>query len=129
MSHPARPRHHHTGARLLVAASVLGAFALTGCAQSTRTSAFTGTADARTTITIKNFKFTPAKLTVSPGARVTVVNKDSTTHTVTADDKKDFDTHDIAAGKSKTFKAPSKQGAHAYHCTIHPFMKGSLTVS
>lgn len=81
------------------------------------------------TLTIKNFTFTPANLTVAPGTKVTVTNKDTTTHTVTATDKKkSFDTGSVAAGKTTTFTAPSTAGSYPYKCTIHPFMKATLTV-
>lgn len=81
------------------------------------------------TITIQNFAFSPATLTVSAGATVSVMNKDSTTHTVTAGDSpKSFNTGNIAANATVTFKAPSKPGTYAYSCTIHPFMHGTLTV-
>ncbi|MFF3172229.1 cupredoxin domain-containing protein [Streptomyces sp. NPDC057900] len=79
-------------------------------------------------VSIKDFKFRPAKQTVAPGARITVTNDDTTTHTMTATKGKAFDTGDIAPGKSATFTAPSKAGAYPYDCTIHPFMTGTLTV-
>ncbi|MCL7367241.1 cupredoxin domain-containing protein [Streptomyces ardesiacus] len=85
-------------------------------------------ASAGTQVTIKDFTFQPASLTVSPGAKVTVVNKDSTTHTLTASKGGSFDTGDIAPGRSATFTAPSTAGDFPYTCTIHPFMKGTLTV-
>ncbi|MFD5309851.1 cupredoxin domain-containing protein [Streptomyces ardesiacus] len=85
-------------------------------------------ASAGTQVTIKDFTFQPASLTVSPGAKVTVVNKDSTTHTLTASMGGSFDTGDIAPGRSATFTAPSTAGDFPYTCTIHPFMKGTLTV-
>ncbi|MGN5631739.1 cupredoxin domain-containing protein [Streptomyces sp. AC154] len=81
-----------------------------------------------TKVSIKDFKFRPADPTVAPGARITVTNDDTTTHTMTATKGKAFDTGDIAPGKSATFTAPSKAGAYPYDCTIHPFMTGTLTV-
>jgi plastocyanin len=80
-------------------------------------------------ITIQNFAFAPASLTVAAGSTITVTNKDSVTHTVTASDaQKSFDTGDIAGGSTVTFKAPAKAGTYAYSCTIHPYMHGTLTV-
>ncbi|MFC1405610.1 MULTISPECIES: cupredoxin domain-containing protein [Streptacidiphilus] len=76
---------------------------------------------------ISDFTFAPSALTVSPGQTVTVVNHDSSTHTVTAGDKS-FDTGDIAPGKSGSFTAPTKPGSYPYICTIHQFMHGTLTV-
>ncbi|MFE1310503.1 cupredoxin domain-containing protein [Streptomyces sp. NPDC058755] len=77
---------------------------------------------------MKNFAFSPAALTVKAGEKVTVVNEDSTAHTVTATQGGDFDTGSIAGGKSGTFTAPSKAGSYAFVCTFHPNMKGTLTV-
>ena len=79
------------------------------------------------TITIQNFSFSPAKVTVTPGEKVTVTNKDSVAHTVTANDKK-FNTGDIEPGKTVTFTAPSSPGSCPYICAIHQYMTGMLTV-
>jgi plastocyanin len=84
-----------------------------------------GGADA---ITIQNFAFSPADLTVAPGATVTVTNKDQVTHTLTAT-KGGFGTGDIAAGQSKTFTAPNSPGTYPYICSIHQNMSGTLVVS
>lgn len=82
---------------------------------------------ASDTVTIKDFKFGPATLNVKHGAKVTVTNSDSTTHTATADDGA-FDTGDLDPGSSKTITL-SKAGRYAYHCQIHSFMKGTIVVS
>jgi plastocyanin len=79
-------------------------------------------------ITIKNFAFSPASITVAPGATVTVTNSDSVAHTVTSKTG-GFDTGDIQAGQSQTFTAPNKAGSYPYICTIHQYMTGTLTVS
>ena len=97
-------------------------------AASTASSSSTAVAGAAQ-IVIDNFTFSPATLTVTPGEKVTVVNKDSTTHTVTATGNKAFDTGDIASGATTTFTAPSTDGSYPYICTIHQFMHGTLTVS
>ena len=97
-------------------------------AASTASSSSTAVAGAAQ-IVIDNFTFSPATLTVTPGEKVTVVNKDSTTHTVTATGNKAFDTGDIASGATTTFTAPSTAGSYPYICTIHQFMHGTLTVS
>ncbi|MFJ9948291.1 cupredoxin domain-containing protein [Kitasatospora sp. NPDC091207] len=85
-------------------------------------------AEGTTHVDIRNFLFEPAALTLSPGATLTVTNQDSTAHTLTADDKS-FDTGTIAPGATATITAPQQSGPHAYICTIHPFMHGTLTVS
>lgn len=78
-------------------------------------------------VTIKNFAFSPATLTVGPGQQVTVMNQDTVAHTLTASDKS-FDTGPIQPGASATFTTPQQTGDHPYICTIHPFMHGTLTV-
>jgi plastocyanin len=111
---------------LLVALLTVG-LVVAGCGSSGGGSSTSTTPAAPDTITINNFAFSPSTLTVSPGAKVTVKNADSTTHTVTASDKS-FDTGDIATGATTTFTAPSKPGTYKYICTIHQFMQGTLTV-
>jgi len=78
-------------------------------------------------ITIQDFKFGPATLTVKAGAKVTVTNSDSTTHTATANGGA-FDTGDLDPGKSKTITL-AKAGTYAYHCQIHSFMKGTIVAT
>ena len=73
--------------------------------------------------------FSPMSLTVKPGATVTVTNKDSATHTLTAAGSGGFNTGDITHNQSKTFKAPMKSGTYHYICNIHQYMMGTITVS
>jgi plastocyanin len=81
------------------------------------------------TIVIKNFMFQPSTLTVAPGAVVTVRNEDTVTHTLTdASDSRLFNSGDIAAGQSATFRAPNQAGSYAYICMIHQYMTGTLVV-
>jgi plastocyanin len=79
------------------------------------------------TIGIDNFKFAPSALVVKRGAQIVVTNRDSTAHTATADDGRSFDTGDIAPGASGMVRLPNP-GRYTYHCTIHPFMHGTLVV-
>lgn len=131
--HRARPRR----GRLAAASAVCALLALTGCSSSgsggssatTPATPSAGTASGGAArIVIKDFLFGPASLTVAPGTVVTVLNEDQTPHTATATDSQAFDTGTIAGGKSVTFKAPAKAGSYSYICTIHQYMKGTLTV-
>ncbi|MFJ2275862.1 cupredoxin domain-containing protein [Streptomyces sp. NPDC087866] len=131
------PRSLPAGAARLIAATVcvLVLAASAGCSNGgggggdrpteSATSAATNGGGAK--ITIKDFKFRPASLTVPPGSKVTVINSDTTTHTLTASKGSLFDTGDIAPGKSVIITAPVRSGDFPYTCTIHPFMKGALT--
>ena len=79
----------------------------------------TASSSSGTTITISNFEFAPETLQAKVGDTVTVDNKDSTEHTVTATDKS-FDTGPFSTGKT-TFRV-TKAGRFEYVCEIHPFM-------
>lgn len=93
---------------------------------SSQTKAGANSAAGADTITIQNFKFT--SITVKPGAKVTVKNLDSVTHTNTAD-KDEWNTGDINGGATATFTAPTKPGSYGFHCNIHTYMTGTLTVA
>jgi len=80
-----------------------------------------------THITISNFMFSPMELTVSPGATISVTNKDSSTHTLTATGGQ-FNTGDVTQNETKSFKAPMQAGTYHYICNIHQYMMGSITV-
>ena len=86
-----------------------------------------GSSGTPSAITIKSFKFSPGTLQVQDGAGIEVANDDSAPHTVTADDGHSFDSGTVDSGASTTIRAPTA-GTYAYHCTIHPFMKGKLVV-
>jgi plastocyanin len=63
---------------------------------------------------------------VPAGAEVTVVNEDSSFHTVTADDG----TFDVEAPSGTvTFTAPDEPGEYPFSCRPHPNMTGTLVVT
>lgn len=72
-------------------------------------------------------KYDPASLTVKVGGTVMWSwQDDAASHTVTADDGS-FDSGTKSKGDSFSFKF-DKAGSVGYSCTIHPNMKGSITV-
>ncbi len=77
-------------------------------------------------VTIADFSFTPASITVHVGDTVTWVNNGPSAHTATADNGS-FNTGVLQKGHSAsvTFHSP---GTFAYHCAIHPFMHGTIVV-
>ncbi len=83
-------------------------------------------AGRRGAVTIKNYSFIPAKLTVRAGTKVVFHNRDATAHTATAD-AGGFDTGTIAPGAAKRVVF-SKPGTYTYHCSFHAFMTGTVTV-
>jgi plastocyanin len=117
---------------LLVLVSVAAAVPAAGCGGSgdgATASAPSGGASSGTpsSISIRDFKFSPATISVRSGARVAVTNSDSAPHTVTADDGHSFDSGTVQPGASASIQAPGP-GTYSYHCTIHPFMTGALVV-
>ncbi|MCX6500623.1 MAG: cupredoxin domain-containing protein [Arthrobacter sp.] len=94
---------------------------------SSATSGGSAAANSTAAITISGFAF-GAPLVVPAGATVTVTNRDSAEHTVTADTGSAFDVEVKGSGGTATFTAPSTPGTYAFHCTYHPNMHGSLTV-
>jgi plastocyanin len=76
-------------------------------------------------VIIESVAYEPGMLTVKRGDTVVWVNKDPFPHTVTAAGA--FDSRSIAAGASWKYVA-RKAGRYAYICTLHPNMKGTLTV-
>ena len=77
-------------------------------------------------VSIQGFAFHPSGITVHAGDTVTWTNADSADHTATANDGS-FDTGTLGRGASgsHTFNAA---GTFSYHCSIHPFMHGTITV-
>ena len=83
-------------------------------------------ADTAARITISDFAF-DVPPTVPAGATVTVINKDSMSHTVTSSDPGAFDVT-VAGGATTTFVAPAEAGSYKFACSFHGNMKGTLVV-
>ena len=77
-------------------------------------------------VAIQGFAFGPATITVKPGTTVTWTQQDEDQHTVTANDGS-FTSSPLITGTTytHTFTAP---GTYQYHCSIHPFMHGTVVV-
>ncbi|WP_158602162.1 cupredoxin domain-containing protein [Cohnella endophytica] len=77
-------------------------------------------------VEIKDFAFSPEKVTVRKGTKVTFINRDKIKHTATGDNG-EFDTGllgqdvpgDVIFDEAGTF---------AYHCEPHPGMTGTIVV-
>jgi plastocyanin len=80
-------------------------------------------------IAIKGLTFNPATLSVSRGTIITWTNEDGFPHTSTSDTAGVWDSGPITGnGGSFRFTVHLAPGTYSYHCSIHPFMKGSITV-
>lgn len=87
--------------------------------------ATTAPASDGNSVSIASFAFSPQSLTVTVGTKVTWTNKDSTTHTVTADGGA-FN-HMLSPGDTFSFTF-TKAGTYQYHCSIHPSMTATIVV-
>jgi plastocyanin len=80
--------------------------------------------------------YDPDSLTVKKGDKITVTNKDTLPHTVTSGtgpqdptSAKLFDTSIIEAGATADIATTNiDAGNHPYHCSVHPYMTGTLIV-
>ena len=106
---------------LVIGLAVLGVLAVRGDSASGHA---TATASATKKVAIRNFAFHPGTLTVKRGAQVAFTNSSNVAHTASG---AAFDTKRIAPGKTATVTL-GKRGTFAYHCKIHPFMKGKVVV-
>lgn len=79
-------------------------------------------------VVIQDFTFTPANITVPMGTTVRWTNRDSAPHTVTGDTSGGPMSGTLEPGESYSFTF-SKGGTYNYHCTIHPMMTGTVTVT
>ena len=78
-------------------------------------------------VSIDNFAFSPATLTVRAGSTVTWTNRDEEPHTVVANDGS---FHSPGMGSQATFSFTfSKAGTYDYVCSIHPFMRATVVVT
>jgi plastocyanin len=75
-------------------------------------------------VTISNFAFNPATLTISKGTTVTWTNQDSTQHTIKSSS---FNSQTLNKGGTFEFKFDNA-GTYDYSCGIHPSMKGKIIV-
>lgn len=92
---------------------------------------------------IKDFKYAQSDIKVKVGTTVTWTNQDTMEHDVMAEHDHSGEAHDglshhevvsdtfgsalLAKGESYSFTF-TKPGIEAYHCSPHPYMKGSVTV-
>jgi plastocyanin len=78
-------------------------------------------------VSIDNFSYSPAEVTVAAGSTVVWTNRDDVPHTVTASDKRQFTSP--ALDTDETFSRRFDQsGTYEYFCAVHPHMTGRIVV-
>jgi plastocyanin len=81
----------------------------------------------KATIKIHNFKFEPANQAIAVGETVQFINVDEEPHTATSTDGV-FNSKALDTNQTWNYTA-TKPGTFPYICSIHPFMKGTLTIN
>ncbi|CAA9486829.1 MAG: hypothetical protein AVDCRST_MAG67-2184 [uncultured Solirubrobacteraceae bacterium] len=118
------------GAALIVATGVVFV-AHDGAPSAAETQRAASPAKAIDAVQIKTFLYEPAAITVPVGTKITFTNEDSAPHTATSGPSPNpdgvFDTDILKKGQSTAVKL-TKAGTFAYYCTLHPFMKATVTV-
>lgn len=81
------------------------------------------------TVVYRDFEVMPKTIRVKAGATVTWKNEDAAKHDVTPDNPgSDFETSKLF-GKSEEYRWKFiKSGVYTYHCSPHPYMKGTVEV-
>ena len=82
--------------------------------------------DAKAKVTIDNFTFAPAELTVSVGTTVTWDNHDDIPHSVVEKNKL-FRSKALDTDESYSFTF-AQAGSYDYFCGLHPHMVGKIIV-
>lgn len=118
-----------TPVAVVISAILLGSCGGSSASESARSMAMGSTRSSGgggAAVSIKDFAYSPAKLTVAKGTTIVFGNEDSTDHTATASNGA-FDTGSIGKGQTKTVTLRAA-GTFSYVCSFHPFMHGTITV-
>jgi plastocyanin len=90
--------------------------------------AVAGAAPDAATVTIDNFAFSPAELTVPVGTTVTWTNRDDIPHTVTsAETLRLFKSDTLDTDEHFSYRF-DHAGRFAYFCSLHAHMQGVIVV-
>jgi plastocyanin len=120
------------GATVVIAGCTSSSNPSPGQVTSTASTSTASTSTASTStasqnpIAIQNYAFSPSALTIQKGASVTWTNYDSVQHMVVSDSPA-FSSSLLNTGDTYTFQFNSI-GTYPYHCSIHTYMKGTITV-
>ncbi len=79
-------------------------------------------------VQMKDTAFKPAQVTAKVGQTVKWTNEDAFAHNVKAEQGENFKSQNFTQGGTYSYKL-DKAGTISYVCTIHPGMKGTITVT
>lgn len=119
---------------LILVISGIGTYLLFKNNQKTLDSSETAIENSESSVTIEDFGFITATITIKKGATITWTNKDSVNHMVASNphpvhtDLPGFESQILAPGESYSFTF-DKVGTFGYHCHLHPSMRGTVIVT
>lgn len=88
------------------------------------------TSVAASDVKIENYAFAPSNITVKKGAKVTWTNQDSVGHDISPDaETADFKQSELLEKGESYSVTFNTAGTYTYHCSPHPYMKGTVTVT
>jgi plastocyanin len=109
-----------------LAVALLASVAVTLASAGLRGESASAGTDVPKTIRIVDFAYKPSTLRITEETTVSFTNRGRKVHTATLG--RSFNTGRIKPGKSVAFIF-DEVGTYAYHCTIHPRMKGRIIVN
>ena len=112
--------------KFVLAAALTAALALLFAAHRAIADSDAAPAATDTHVSIDGYAFKAPTVTIATGTAVVWKNMDDDPHTVTADDGS-FDSKGL--GQGDTYRHVfTKSGTYPYHCSAHPYMKGTVVV-
>ena len=81
-------------------------------------------------VTIQDFAFSPQKITIKKGTKVTWINQDDAKHDITPSTKVDFFKPSRLLARGETYELTfDEAGTFNYFCSPHPYMKATVVVT
>lgn len=111
---------------ILIIVALLLAFNWIAVSDANSTAEAADNAAGKYQVTIDNFSFTPASLTVPVGTSVTWVNRDDVPHTIVNDNHK-FRSRALDTDEKFSYNF-TNPGTYEYYCSLHPKMTGKIVV-
>ncbi len=114
---------------LLLAGCGANSATSTSAANAPSATASAGTAQVKITEQSEKYGFSPAMLSVAAGTKVVWTNSTDVPHTVTSDTGSTLASSMISPSSGTFSFTFTKPGTYTYHCTVHPYMKGTIVVT
>lgn len=127
---PLAQLHTHSMKRitltLMLATTLFAGFGAPGRTDTSMSSMSATSSRPSTKVAIDNYAYKAPTITVATRTTVIWTNLDDDPHTVTADDGS-FNSKGMAQSDTWSHLF-TKPGKYSYHCTVHPFMRGTVIV-